>query len=108
MRRAHPWKALPGRWLLCAYFAAGEDGSRLSQRDVAKALGTTEQVIHSWKSGARRPNPDHADALERLVGVPRDKWRTRAELAKLGKLRSIGAHLEQGQSAGSAAVSRGN
>jgi transcriptional regulator with XRE-family HTH domain len=89
------WRNIPG----CRLFRAYLRGPSLSQREIARTLGTTEHVISSWKSGFRRPGDDFAAALERLTGVPADSWRTREELAKRLRLQGVGSLRTSGHAA---------
>jgi transcriptional regulator with XRE-family HTH domain len=42
---------------------------KLSQADVARALGVTESAVSRWESGARRPAREEALRLAALLAV---------------------------------------
>lgn len=65
----------PGAENLRAYFQP----NRMSQAEIAKRLGVTQQAVSSWVSGRTRPPAHHRKALQQLVGVAEDDWLTDEE-----------------------------
>jgi transcriptional regulator with XRE-family HTH domain len=54
-----------------------------TQQDIADKLGTSKQNVQNWVTGAARPNAFMRDLIQRVLGIPRDAWLTKAERERL-------------------------
>lgn len=52
-------------------------GREISAPELAEKIGVSRIQIHSYISGAKRPNLDHAAELERITGIPARRWAER-------------------------------
>ena len=57
---------------------------RLTQAEVAVALGVTQQAVSMWVTGRSRPAPHLREALERVTGIAVHSWLTKEELGSAG------------------------
>lgn len=67
----------------------GSDGSRqlrtfftpprMTQADMAKALGVSQQAVSMWVTGRSRPSAHQRVAIERIAGIPSASWLTDEE-----------------------------
>jgi len=54
---------------------------RMSQSALARMLGISQPSVSEWVRLRSRPEPHFRDALEIILGIPRDDWMTAAERA---------------------------
>lgn len=47
---------------------------RPTQKQIADALGVTQQAVSSWLRGEVAPAPRHRQRLEELYGIPAADW----------------------------------
>jgi hypothetical protein len=57
----------------------GKDPPSWSQKRIADALRISQPSVSGWVRGTSRPEPEYREALEHLLGVPRDAWLTSDE-----------------------------
>lgn len=46
----------------------------ITQGELAKALGVSQQAVSGWISGHSKPSRDRAVQIERLFGIPVSAW----------------------------------
>lgn len=51
----------------------------ITQADLAKKIGTSQQLLSVWASGKNRPGHAFRLALSREVGIPPESWLTARE-----------------------------
>lgn len=54
---------------------------RVTQAEVAQAIGAKQQYVSNWARGGARPEPQYREALQRVYGVPSNAWYSADELA---------------------------
>lgn len=47
----------------------------LKRSDLVQVLGISERTVFFWRTGERRPTPEHAIKAERLLNIPRHELR---------------------------------
>lgn len=47
----------------------------LKESDLAEVLGVSERTVLFWRSGERKPSPEHAMKAERLLNIPKHELR---------------------------------
>lgn len=52
---------------------------RMTQADLAKALGVSQQAVSMWVTGRSRPSAHQREAIERIAGIPATTWLTDVE-----------------------------
>ena len=52
---------------------------RMTQADMAKALGISQQAVSMWVTGRSRPSAHQRAAIERIAGIPAASWLTPEE-----------------------------
>jgi Zn-dependent peptidase ImmA (M78 family)/transcriptional regulator with XRE-family HTH domain len=55
-----------------ARFDIARKRKMLSKKDVAELIGVTQQTIVRWEKSAVEPLPENIDALERILGFPKE------------------------------------
>jgi transcriptional regulator with XRE-family HTH domain len=45
-----------------------------TQAGIARKLGVTPQAVQKWLCGFSRPEREHREKLEQLVGIPAASW----------------------------------
>jgi transcriptional regulator with XRE-family HTH domain len=60
----------------------GDPASGWSQSKIANALTIAQTSVSLWFRRRTRPEPHHREALECLLGIPRDAWKTDDELVR--------------------------
>ena len=78
-----------GSELLRDFFAPPPQ--RMSQKQLADALGISQQAVSMWVHGKARPSSEHWRAIERLTGIPVDSWIDEAEQRDAEKRAEKGA-----------------
>jgi transcriptional regulator with XRE-family HTH domain len=71
--------------------AAFLEENGLTQRQLARALGVSDPVVHDWLSGDRRPRDVHRRGIAAFTRgrIPFDAWLSdeeRAEIERVGAL----------------------
>lgn len=67
---------------------------RLSQDDLAEALGTTRQTVIGWEKHGRHPSPAYRERLAEFFGVPEETFRDGSEVPRLADLDARLSELE--------------
>lgn len=52
---------------------------RISQVQLARKLGVTQQAVSQWIRGNAKPRHEHAVTLERDFGIPADTWDSQSD-----------------------------
>jgi len=52
----------------------------MSQTEIAKILQIKQPSISNWLNGKARPEIGLRTALERLIGIPANDWKTKQEI----------------------------
>lgn len=71
--------------------AAFLEENSLTQRQLARAIGVSDPVVHNWLSGDRRPRDVHRRGIAAFTRqrIPAEAWLTeeeRAEIERVGAL----------------------
>lgn len=59
-----------------------------SQSWLSRQLNVAQSSVGLWVHGRSRPEPHLREALEFLLGIPKDSWTTEEERNALEKIRS--------------------
>ena len=60
----------------------------LTQKQLSRKLGVTQQAISAWLRGIARPDPRRRALLESLTGIAVGDWDVAAEVGSGGDLRA--------------------
>jgi ribosome-binding protein aMBF1 (putative translation factor) len=75
-----------GRQALNQKLTSGE----YSQSSLARALGLKQPSIYAWSTGEARPEAQHRQAMERLLGIEAHLWMTADEYETAFGVRRVG------------------
>lgn len=73
-----------GREALRRFF---DDNPDRNQTWLAARLSISQPSVSAWLRGSSRPEPHLREALELLVGIPRDHWNTSRERSHVERIR---------------------